>query len=152
MRKFWENLGILVPFRVTFFAKNESHVGSIFRTSAEHPRRSVRVVPPPPGFPVILYPKLELDNFFSAFLRKKWPWMGLKFQNLLKIFWFCPRKVPYEGLIFLYFGVFATLRGTGGGEKRYPDQSHIPVPLSAQYVPNVTDLSHTVFAIEKSWK
>ena len=45
IRKFWEILGILVPYRVSFFAQNESHEGSIFRTSTEHPRRLARVVP-----------------------------------------------------------------------------------------------------------
>ena len=46
-------MGPFDPIQIHFFrkfgqnfSKNESNIGSIFRTSAEHPSRSARVVPP----------------------------------------------------------------------------------------------------------
>ena len=57
-----------------FFQKTRSHVGSICRTSAEHPRRSARVVPPGsrlsgPGFSLFAF------EFFiqGLFGKKKGP-------------------------------------------------------------------------------
>ena len=45
--------------------------------------------------------------------------------------------------LFSYFGIFA-LRGTSGGEKRYPDQRSLPVPLFALVPPGLATVINTV--------
>ena len=63
---------------------------------------------------------------------------GTECQIFSKFSAFVPKflkKVPTRDWFF-YFGVFATLCGTGGGGKRYPDQWSNPVLLFAQ-VPQV---------------
>ena len=76
------------------------------------------------------------ENYFE----KKWTWNSKMFSKFPTFFLEFSIKVRYEGLIFFYFGVFATLPGTHEGEKRYPDKRSIPVPLFPKYL-LVFDLS-----------
>ena len=94
-----ENLGISVPFRTTSFAKfgkiiqkNESHVGSIFWSSAAQPRRSARVVSPgfiPPG--TIFWPIFPVRRVYYTGVLKDYssqPWTLVPYRkNLFEKSW-----------------------------------------------------------------
>ena len=77
--------------------------------------------------------------------KKKWPWMRLKFPNFLKfsIFPKFSKKSTIWGTDIPIL-VFASLHETGGGEKRYPDQHHIP------FCPNVPPPTRDTFKLVTS--
>ena len=73
-----------------------------------------------------------------SFLRKKWPWNGtriLKFsQSFLILSKYFQKSYPTRDWFF-YFVVFATLRGTGGGEKKVPWPAEPPRTPSCSSTP-----------------